>query len=138
MNSLCSLVQRPANPSLLDPNILLSTLFSNTFDLSSPRSVRDQVSHPCKTTCKIIIWCIEIFKCLERRRDGKIQYMNIGSSVGIALGYGLDDRSSRFRFPAEAGNFSLHHRVQNGSEVHRASYPVGTRGSFPGSKVAGA
>jgi hypothetical protein len=27
----------------------------------------------------------------------------------------LDDRSSRVRFLAGAGNFSLHHRVQNGS-----------------------
>jgi hypothetical protein len=27
------------------------------------------------------------------------------SSVGIALGYGLDDRGSRVRFPAKAGNF---------------------------------
>jgi hypothetical protein len=35
-----------------------------------------------------------------------------GSSVGIALGYGLDDRGSRVRFPAGAGNFSLHHRVR--------------------------
>jgi hypothetical protein len=26
-------------------------------------------------------------------------------SVGIALGYGLDDRGSRVRFPAGAGNF---------------------------------
>jgi len=26
----------------------------------------------------------------------------------------------------EAGNFSLHHRVQNGSLAHPASYPVGT------------
>jgi hypothetical protein len=33
------------------------------------------------------------------------------SSVGIALGYGLDDRGSRVRFPAGAGNFSLHYRV---------------------------
>jgi hypothetical protein len=33
------------------------------------------------------------------------------SSVGIALGYGLDDRDSRVRFPTGAGNFSLHHRV---------------------------
>jgi hypothetical protein len=32
-------------------------------------------------------------------------------------GYGLDDRGSRVRFPAGAGNFSLHHRVQNGSWV---------------------
>jgi hypothetical protein len=60
------------------------------------------------------------------------------SSVGIALGYGLDDRGSRIRFPAGAGNFSLHHRVQNGSETHPASYPVGTRVSFPGGKAAGA
>jgi hypothetical protein len=58
------------------------------------------------------------------------------SSVGIALGYGLDDLSSRDRFPAGAGNFSLHHRVQNGSGAHTASYPMGTRGSFPGGKAA--
>jgi hypothetical protein len=54
------------------------------------------------------------------------------SSVGIALGYGLDDRGSRVRFPARAGNFSLHHRVQNGSGVHPVSYPMDTRDSFPG------
>jgi hypothetical protein len=35
-------------------------------------------------------------------------------SVGIALGYGLDDRGSTVQFPVEAGNFSLHYRVQNG------------------------
>jgi hypothetical protein len=58
------------------------------------------------------------------------------SSVGIALGYGLDDRGSRVRFPAGAGNFSLH-RIQNGSGAHSASYPVGTWGSFPGGKATG-
>jgi hypothetical protein len=31
----------------------------------------------------------------------------------------------------------LHHRVQNGSGAHTASYPVGTRGSFSGGKAAG-
>jgi hypothetical protein len=41
------------------------------------------------------------------------------------------------RFPAGAGNFSLHHRVQNGSGAHSASYPMGTRGSFPGDKAVG-
>jgi hypothetical protein len=56
---------------------------------------------------------------------------------GIALGYGLDYRGSRVRFPVGAGNFSLH-RVQNGSGVHPASYPMGTRGFFPGGKAAGA
>jgi hypothetical protein len=40
------------------------------------------------------------------------------SSVGIALGYELDDRCSRVRFPVGAGNFSLHHRVENGSGAH--------------------
>jgi hypothetical protein len=40
------------------------------------------------------------------------------SSVGITLGYRLDDQGSRVRFPAEAGNFSLHHRFQNGSGAH--------------------
>jgi hypothetical protein len=59
------------------------------------------------------------------------------SSVGIALGYGLDDRGSRVRFPVGAGNFSLHQRVYNGSGAHAASYPMGTRGSFPGGKAAG-
>jgi hypothetical protein len=51
------------------------------------------------------------------------------SSVGIALGYGLDDRGSRIRIPAGAGSYSLHHRVQNGSGAHLASYPMDTRGS---------
>jgi hypothetical protein len=60
------------------------------------------------------------------------------SSVGIALGYGQDDRGSRIRFPAGAGNFSLHHRVQNGFGAHPASYPMGTRGTSPGGKAAGA
>jgi hypothetical protein len=60
------------------------------------------------------------------------------SSVGIALGYGLENRDSRVRFLTGAGNFSLHHRVQNGSGVHPASYPMGTRGSSPGDKAAGA
>jgi hypothetical protein len=58
------------------------------------------------------------------------------SSVGIALGYGLDDLGSRVRFPAGAGIFSLHYRVQNESGAHPASYPVGTRVSFPGGKAA--
>jgi hypothetical protein len=56
----------------------------------------------------------------------------------IALGYGLDDRGSRVRFPAGTGNFSLHHRVQNGSGDHPDSYPMVTRASFPGGKAAGA
>jgi hypothetical protein len=43
--------------------------------------------------------------------------------------YGLDDRGSRVRFPAGAGNFPLYHRVQKGSRIHPASYPMGIRSS---------
>jgi hypothetical protein len=56
------------------------------------------------------------------------------SSVGIALGCGLDDWGSRVRFPAGAGNFPFHHHVQNGSGAHPASNPMGTRVSFHGVK----
>jgi len=47
------------------------------------------------------------------------------------------DRGSRFRFPARAGNFSLHHRFQNGSGAHPASYPMDNRVSFLGVKRPG-
>jgi hypothetical protein len=60
------------------------------------------------------------------------------SSVGIVLGYGLEDWGSRVWFPVVAGNFSFHYHVQNGSGAHPASYPMGNRGSLPGGKAAGA
>jgi hypothetical protein len=71
----------------------------------------------------------------QRPHSSKSLFTN--RHVSIALGYGLDDRSSRVRFPAGAGDFSLHYRVQNGSGAHPASYSMGTGGSFPGSKAAG-
>jgi hypothetical protein len=58
--------------------------------------------------------------------------------IGIALGYGLDDSGSKVRFLVGAGNFSLHHRVQNSSGDHPVSYPMGSRGSIPGDKETGA
>jgi hypothetical protein len=60
------------------------------------------------------------------------------SSFSIVLGYELGDWGSRVQFPVGAGNSSLHHCIQNGSEAHPASYPVGTSGSFPVGKAAGA
>jgi hypothetical protein len=82
-----------------------------------------------------------VIKCAKRTNKigtSILQMKSCDSSVGIALGYGLDDRGSRVQFPPGAGNFSLHHHVQNGSVAHSASYPMGTRGSFPGGKAAGA
>jgi hypothetical protein len=96
----------------------------------------DQLSDTCfrEATCRefsmVVHWSLlHAVSVLSESRD---------SSVGIALGYGLLDRGSRVRFPAGAGNFSLHHCVQNGSGAHPASYPMGTRRCFRGSKAAGA
>jgi hypothetical protein len=86
------------------------------------------VQVPKKGSISNSIFCIFFINQLKSR----------DSSVGIALGYGLDDRGSGVRFPAGDGNFSLHHRVQNGSGTHPASYPMDTRGSFSGDKAAGA
>jgi hypothetical protein len=55
------------------------------------------------------------FKNISKIKPVPWRLKSCDSSVGIALGYGPDDRGSRVRFPAEAGNFSLHHLVQNGS-----------------------
>jgi hypothetical protein len=83
---------------------------------------------------------VEFYKTIIIETLINIEHFNNSrdSSVGIALDYGLDDRGYRVRFPAGAGDFSLHHRVQNGSGAHSASYPMGTRGFFPGNKAAGA
>jgi hypothetical protein len=76
---LCSFLHPPLISSLLGPNIPLHTLSSknsNHFSLYS--------------------YCILINLALRLSRD---------SSVGIALGYGLNDWGSRVRFPAGAGIF---------------------------------
>jgi hypothetical protein len=51
----------------------------------------------------------------------------------MVTGYGLDGQGL---IPAGARDFSLLHSVQTGSEAHPTSYRMGTRGSFPGGKVA--
>jgi hypothetical protein len=72
----------------------------------------------------------------ETREDYTVRsFITCDSSVGIALGYGLEDRGSRVRFPTGTGNFSLHHRVQNGSGAHPASYPTGTKATYTGGKA---
>jgi hypothetical protein len=75
-----------------------------------------------------------LFPNLEKNFLNKIAYIFKGFIFRIQL----DDQGSGVRFPAGAGNFSFHHSVQNGSGAHPASCPMGTRGSFPGGKAAGA
>jgi hypothetical protein len=59
------------------------------------------------------------------------------SVVGIATGYGLNDNEVEVR--VSVGSRILTSCVVNiGSGVHPTSYSLGTGGSFPGSKAAGA
>jgi hypothetical protein len=60
--------------------------------------------------------------------------MSRHSSVGIWVGYGLDDRDS---IPSRGKRFFLLHSIQAGSVAHPASYPMGTGGSFLRSGAAG-
>jgi hypothetical protein len=57
------------------------------------------------------------------------------SSVSIISDFGLDDRASQVRFPAEANNFSSSLCVQTGSGAHPASSTKGTGCHFPGGKA---
>jgi hypothetical protein len=96
----------------------------------SSAEVKNAWGIPPQAQYVFMAWClIKHINVSMKSRD---------SSVGIATGYGLDDRSSRVRFRAGAGSFSLHHRVHNCSGAHPASYPMGIGGSFPVGKAAGA
>jgi hypothetical protein len=66
-SSLCSLLQSSNTSSLFGQNLLPSTLLSNTRNLCSSLSVRDEVWHPYKTTGKIMVLYTLIFRSLERR-----------------------------------------------------------------------
>jgi hypothetical protein len=48
-----SFLQPPITPSLFSPNILLSTLFSNTLSLCFSLNVRNEDSHPYRSTGKL-------------------------------------------------------------------------------------
>jgi hypothetical protein len=61
-----------------------------------------------------------------------------GSVVGIATGYGLDDRRVGVRVPVGSIIFSSPCRPDWLWGPQPISYPMGNGGSFPGSKAAGA
>jgi len=63
--SLCSFLHSPLTSSLLGLNILFNTLFSNTHSLRSFLNVSDHVLHPYKTTGRIMVLYVSIFKFLD-------------------------------------------------------------------------
>jgi hypothetical protein len=68
-SSLRSLPHSSFTSSLLDQNIPLNTLSSNTLCLRCPFNVSDHISHPYKTTRKIIFLYISVFKFLDRKHS---------------------------------------------------------------------
>jgi hypothetical protein len=66
------------------PNILLSTLFSNTLSLCSSLNVWDLVSHPYRTTGKIIVLYILIFQVFrQQERRQKVLNVTVASITRI-------------------------------------------------------
>jgi hypothetical protein len=64
-SALCNFPHSPVTSSVLGQNIVLRTLFSNTLSLCSSLSVRYQVSHPYKTTGRIMVLYILTFTFLD-------------------------------------------------------------------------
>jgi len=74
---VCSFLHSPVTSSLIGQNILLSTLFTNTLNLHSSLNVSDQVSHPYKTTGKIIFKTKKINQQNAQINSGLIYYRSI-------------------------------------------------------------
>jgi hypothetical protein len=82
-SSLCNFPQPPIVSSVLGPNILLGALFSDIVSLCSSLTMREQVSHPYKTTDKIIVLYIWIFTFLNSRPEDKRFWTNALMAIYI-------------------------------------------------------
>ena len=70
-SSLGSFLHSLVTSSPLGPNILVNTLFSNTLSLHFSVNLSDQVSRPYKTTGKIIVIYISVFKSVDSKLEDK-------------------------------------------------------------------
>jgi hypothetical protein len=76
--------------NILCPSIPLSTLFSNTLNLCSSLNMTDQVSHPKKTTHKIIWYMIETGTSLETSNAQTI-HLSKGNCSGTYINIKLPE-----------------------------------------------
>jgi hypothetical protein len=105
INPLCSFLQPPVTSSLFGPNILLNTLFSNALSLHSSLNIRHQVSHPYRTTGKIL--CILLTKFLRtwfwyhtHQRIVRVRYkQTVRLLASSSLLFGLFSITNRFLYP---------------------------------------
>jgi hypothetical protein len=82
--SVCSFLNRPVTSSLSGPKAVLSTTFSNNLRLRSFVNVRDQVSHPYKTTGNIFLLTL-ILMGLHSKWEGKIFWTNYRSTAQVVV-----------------------------------------------------
>jgi hypothetical protein len=98
---LCNFLHFPVSSSLLDPNILLSTLFSNTLSLCPSLDIRVQVSQPYKTTSRVMVLYILTFTFLDSRREDRrlwTEWKTIRKKKKVSQEYQYTDwNSSVFR-----------------------------------------
>ena len=72
-SSLCSFIHFLVTPSLLGPNILLNTVFSNALSLCSSLSVSDQVSHSRKKGKIVVLYIlISYFWTANWKKEGSV------------------------------------------------------------------
>jgi len=84
-SSLCNFLHSPINSSLLGPNILLNTMFSNTLSFFSSRNVNDQVSHdisgsdrtPALIPHKHYLLTYKNHKCYKLNNIGRLKCLRV-------------------------------------------------------------
>ena len=103
-SSLSSLLHYPVTSSLLGPNILLNTQFSNNLKLCSFLTVSNQVSHPYKTTGKITVSCISRSNdVMQQNPMGKVAAPFRACKYGSSA-FGCDLNPFSFSFSAMTSN----------------------------------
>ena len=84
-SSLRSFLHSPVTSSLLGPNILLSTLFSNALGLRFSLNVNDQISHPYVRVPRINIHLPEDGSAVETMFEDNKRFLPVATSVALSI-----------------------------------------------------